>query len=185
MLEPCPPCRPVEEPLQTVMQKYTDTLSATPWQTNLTTSLLHDIPTFYGWDTTELEDWLSDIEMAADILRESHAHLAEAKPHGLTCTIVHEALQTGKCWDKIRDILCWKLYNGNIQTYTSCFIKIQQRYRNFLAAYVHCFKTEAKSCDFNSHITTIHIFVKGLWDTHGMMAKIYKRIPRPYQRSSN
>ena len=53
---------------------------------NLTMCLLQDIPTFDGWDTMKLEDWLSDIEMAADILKESHAHLAEAKSCGLTHT---------------------------------------------------------------------------------------------------
>ena len=52
------------------MQKYAETLCATKWQTNLTMSLLQDIPTFHGWDTTKPEDWFSDIEMAADILKE-------------------------------------------------------------------------------------------------------------------
>ena len=58
---------------------------------NLTTSLLQDILTFDGWDTTKLEGRLSDIEMAAVILKVSHACLAEAKSHGLTCTLVCEA----------------------------------------------------------------------------------------------
>ena len=43
--------------------------------TNLTTSLLQDIPTFDWKDTTTLEDWLNDIETAADILKESCASL--------------------------------------------------------------------------------------------------------------
>ena len=60
-----------------------------PW------SLLPDIPTFDGWDTTKLEDWLSDIETAVYILKESCACLAEAKSCGLTCTLVYEALQAG------------------------------------------------------------------------------------------
>ena len=37
------------------MQKYTDIICATQQQTNLSTSLLQDIPTFDGLDTTELE----------------------------------------------------------------------------------------------------------------------------------
>ena len=49
------------------MQEYTDTLCATQWQTNLTTSLLQDITTFDGEDTSKLEDWLSNIETAAGI----------------------------------------------------------------------------------------------------------------------
>ena len=76
---------------------------------NLTTSLLQDIPTFDGWDTTKLEDSLSDIESAADILKESHACLAKAKSYSLTHTLVCEELQAGKCWDNIQDILHLKL----------------------------------------------------------------------------
>ena len=45
---------------------------------NLTTSLFQDIYTFDGWDTTKLEDWLSDTETEVDILNENHACLAEA-----------------------------------------------------------------------------------------------------------
>ena len=92
----------------------------------------------------KLEDWLSDIEMAADVLKESHACLAEAKSHGLTCTLVCEAFQAGKCWDDIRHILYLKLCNVNIHTYTLHFIQIQQRVSETVAAYVHCFKTEAE-----------------------------------------
>ena len=61
--------------------------------------LLQDIPTFGGWDTIKLEDWLSDIETAVDISYESHAHLAEAKSFSLTCTLVHKALQAVMIWD--------------------------------------------------------------------------------------
>ena len=86
------------------MQKYTNILCATHQQTNLTTSLLPDIPTCDGWNTTKLEDWLSDIEMADNILKENQAHVAKAKYHGLTCTLIHEALQAEKCWDDIKDV---------------------------------------------------------------------------------
>ena len=58
----------------------------------LTTSLLLDIHTFDCQDTTKLEDWLSDIETAVDILKESHACLAEAKSCELTHTLVLKAL---------------------------------------------------------------------------------------------
>ena len=74
MLQPCPTSRPMEEPLHTAMQKYTDTLCTTQWQKILTISLLQDIQTFDGQGTTKLEDWLSNIKMAADILwRVEHA----------------------------------------------------------------------------------------------------------------
>ena len=45
-LQPYPTSRPMEEPLHTAMQKYTDTLCTTQQQMNLTTSLLQDIPIF-------------------------------------------------------------------------------------------------------------------------------------------
>ena len=88
----------MDELIHTVMQQSMDTLGATQRQTNLTTSLLQDIHTFDGWDTTKLEDWLSDIERVVDILKESHACLAEEKSHGLTHTLVCETLQAGKSW---------------------------------------------------------------------------------------
>ena len=81
-----------------VMQQYTDTPCGTQWQTNVITSLLQDVPTIDGWDTTKLEDWLSDIETAVDILKESHACLDKAKLCGLTHTPVCKALQADKNW---------------------------------------------------------------------------------------
>ena len=67
-----------------------------------------------------------DIETTADIFTESCTHLAEAKSCGLTHTLIHQATQTGKCWDEIRGIIRLKLCNANIHTYTSCFMEIQQ-----------------------------------------------------------
>ena len=71
--------------------------------------MLQDIPTFDRQDSSKVEDWFMDIETAADILTESHTHLAEAKSPGLTCTLICKATQTGKCWDEIKGILRWKL----------------------------------------------------------------------------
>ena len=159
------------------MQKYTDTLRITQQQINLTTSLLQVIPTFDGWDTTQLEYWLNDIKIAADKLKESHACLAKTKLHSVIHTLINEALQAMKCSDDIRDILHLKLCNTNIHNYMLCFMEIQQRNNETLAAYVHCFKTEAKRCDFNTDTTTIHIFVKGLQDAHNIAAKIYEKDP--------
>ena len=56
-----------------------------------------DILIFDSQDSSKLEDWLMDIETATDILTESCMHLAEAKSHGLTCMLIHEATQTEKC----------------------------------------------------------------------------------------
>ena len=114
-----------------------------------------------------------------DILKESHAHLAEAKsdsPNQHPCS--SKALHTGKSWDDIWDILHLKLCNVNIHTYTSCFMEMQQRDSETLAAYAPCFKMGAKRCGFNSGTTAIHIFVKGLWDAHNIAAKVYEKEPQ-------
>ena len=56
-----------------------DTLYATQRKSNLTTTMLKDIPTFDRQDSLKLEDKFMDIETAADILTESHTCVAEAK----------------------------------------------------------------------------------------------------------
>ena len=90
LLQPCSTYKPADKPIHTVMQQYTDTLCTIQWQPNLNTCLLQDSPTFDGWDSTKLEEWPSDIKTVEDILKECHACLAEAKSHGLTCTIFHK-----------------------------------------------------------------------------------------------
>ena len=45
-----------EEPVHKTMQAYTDTLCATERESNLTTNMLQDIPTFDGQDSSKLED---------------------------------------------------------------------------------------------------------------------------------
>ena len=84
---------------------YTKALSSAQKQTNLTNSLLQDISVFNGHDATQLEDWLVDIETAADLTTESQTKLAQAKSKGLTHTLLTEAITSGKSWDDIKDIL--------------------------------------------------------------------------------
>ena len=48
-------------------------------------------PTFDGLHTTKLEDWLSDIKMAADNLEESQAHLAKFKWCSLAWTFMRHS----------------------------------------------------------------------------------------------
>ena len=72
-LHPCPTQRPVNEPLHAALQQYIDTLCAMQWQTCLTMSLLQDITTFDGQDTSKLEDWLSNIETTNILGRAMHA----------------------------------------------------------------------------------------------------------------
>ena len=83
-------------------------------QTNLTTSLLQDIPVFNGHDTTHLEDWLVDIETAADLTAECRTKLAQAKSKGLTHTLITEAIMSGHSWDDIKDLLWLKICNSDI-----------------------------------------------------------------------
>ena len=64
------------------MCQYTNTLYTTQKQTNLTNSLWQDITVFVDYDSTKLEDWLMDIETAADLTSESQAKLAKAKSRG-------------------------------------------------------------------------------------------------------
>ena len=141
------------------IQAYTDTLHAMQRESNLTMTMLQDIPTFDGQDSSKLDDWLMDIEIATDILTESHTSLAEAKSHGLTLIFICKATQ---CWDNIKGILRLKLCNANIHTYTLCFMEIQQKGNENLAAYIHCFKTPAKQCTFDNDTVVVHILVKGL-----------------------
>ena len=47
-----------------VLNKYTDTLCNAQKKTSLESSLLQDIPTLNGNDSSQLEDWLTDIETA-------------------------------------------------------------------------------------------------------------------------
>ena len=161
MLIPVP--QPSKELIHKTIHTYKDTLHTTQGESKLTATILQDIPTFDRKDSSKLDDWFIDIETAADILTESHTCLSEAKSHYLTCTLICEATQTGKCWDEIRGILRLKLCNVNIQTYTSYFMEIQQKNNETLAAYIHHFKTEAKWCTFDIDTVKIHIFVKGLW----------------------
>ena len=154
--------------------RHTQTLCATQRESNLTTTILQDIPTFDGQDSSKLEDWFMDIETVAN---KSHTYLAKAKSHNLTHTLISEATQTGKCCVEIKGTLKLKLYNANIHTYTSRFMEIQQRDNETLAAYINHFKTAARWCAFDNDTVAIHIFVKGLRDAPTIPSKIYGKDP--------
>ena len=146
-------------------------------QTNFATSLIQNIPIFTGHDPTLLEDWLMDIKTVVDLTLESRTKLTQAKLKGLTCTLITDAITSGKSWDGIKDLLQLKICNSNIHTSISCFKEIQQRKKESLAAYIHHFKREAKRCNFTNNATTIGIFVKGLKNAHNLAAHIYKKGP--------
>ena len=106
-----------------------------PKQKCFANTLIQDISIFNGNDSTQLDDWLVDIETAADLSAESRTKLAQAKSKGLTHTLITEALNLGKCWDDVKDILCLKLCNSDIYTFVSCFMEIQQKEKESLATY--------------------------------------------------
>ena len=141
------------------MQAYTDTLSVAQGESNLTMTMLQDIPTFNGQDSSKLEDWFMDIETTADILTDSHPHLAEAKSCALTHMLIFEATQTRKCWDEIKGILRLKLCNANIYTYTSHFMEIQQKDNELLLSLFTTSKQQLSNVLLT--MTAICIFVKG------------------------
>ena len=99
--------------------------------------MLQDIPVFNEHDTTHLEDWLVDIEAAADLTAESRTKLAQAKLKGLTCTLITEAIMSGNSWENIKDLLQLKIYISDIHTSISHFMEIQQKEKESLPAYIN------------------------------------------------
>ena len=67
---------------------------------NLTNSTLQDITVFNEYDLTKLEEWLMDIETAADLTNESQGKLAKAKSRGLNHTLVMEVISSEKSLGK-------------------------------------------------------------------------------------
>ena len=104
--------------------------------------------------------------------------MAQAKSKGLTCTLISEAQDLDKSWEEIKDLLCLKIFNLDIHTLVSHFMEIQQKEKGSLAAYIHRFKRETKTCNFTKNGATIHIFVKGLKNAHTLAACVYKNGPQ-------
>ena len=140
--------------------------------------MLQDIPTLNGQDSSQLEDWLTDIKTASELTGESRTKIAQAKSKGLVRTLISEALTTQKNWEEIKDSLQIKISNVDIHTSISCFMDIQQTDRESLATYVHRFKWEASRCKFNNDAATIRIFLKGLKNAHTIATKVYKKGPQ-------
>ena len=149
---------PPSEPIEEVLDKYTDTLCNAQKKTSLESSLLQDIPTLNRQDSSQLEDWLADIDTASELMGESRTKLAQAKSKGLERTLISEFLTLQKTWEEIKDSLCLKISNSDIHTSISHFMDIQQTEKESLAAYVHQFKQEANRCKFDNDTPTIRIF---------------------------
>ena len=153
----CPPMP--AEPIGEVQNKYTNTLCNAQKKTSLESSLLQDIRILNGNDSSQLEDWLTDIETASDLMGKSRTKLAQAKSKGLIRTLISEALTSNKTWEDIsRFSPCLKICNLDIHTSISHFMEIQQKEKESLAAYIHHFKREASRCIFNNDAATIRLF---------------------------
>ena len=140
--------------------------------------LLQDITIFSGNNSSHLKDWLIDIKNAADLTGKIRTKLAQAKSKGLICTLIPEALSLDKSWDEIKDLLHLKICNSDIQTSVNCFMEIQQKEKESLAAYICRFKREANRCNLNNNAAMIWIFIKGLKNTHTLAACIYEKGPK-------
>ena len=57
-------------------------------------------------------------------------------------------------------------------------MEIQQKEMESLAAYIHCFKREAKRCNFTNSTTTLRIFVKGLRNAQMLATQVYEKDPQ-------
>ena len=93
---------PSDDPIENVLDKYTETLCTTQKKTSLESSFLQDIPTLNGQDSSQFEDWLTDIETASELTGESRTKIAQAKSKGLVRTLISEALTTQKNWEEIK-----------------------------------------------------------------------------------
>ena len=131
-------------------------------RTTFASTLLQDITIFSSNDSSQLEDWLIDIEITANLTSESRTKLAQAKSEGLTHILISEALNLDKSWDEMKDLLHLKICNLDIHTSISHFMEIQQNDKESLAAYIHRFKREAIRYNFNTNAAIIQIFIKGL-----------------------
>ena len=68
-----------DDPIENMLDKDTQTLCTAQKKTSLESSLLQDIPKLNGQDSSQLADWLMDIETASELTGESRTKLAQAK----------------------------------------------------------------------------------------------------------
>ena len=170
--------RQQRSPIENVLDWYTETLCTAQKKTSLENTLLQDIPILNGQDSSQLEDWLTDIESAAELTSKIRTKLAQAKSCGLVRTLISEALIAQRSWDEIKDSLHLKILNADIHTLISQFMDIQQTDKESLATYVHRFKREANRCKFDNDAATIRIFLKGLKNMHIIATKVYEKGPQ-------
>ena len=96
------------EPLDEVLQQYTEMLCTAQKRNTFMNTLLQDITIFNSSNSSQLEDWLIDVETTSDLTSESRTKLAQANSKGLTCTLISEAQDSDKSWEEIKDLLYLK-----------------------------------------------------------------------------
>ena len=127
----------LQEHLDEVLQQYTDSLCTAQKKTSFVNTFLQDIMIFNGNDSSQLEDWFIDIENALNLTGKCTTKLAQAKSKGLIHTLISEVLGSNKTWHEITDSLHLKICNLGIHTTVICFLEIQQKEKESLAAYIH------------------------------------------------
>ena len=85
-----------DTPIENVLDRYTKTLCIAQKKTSLESSLLQYIHILNGQDSSQLEDWLTDIETASELTGQRRTKLAQAKSRGLLRTLISEALTAQK-----------------------------------------------------------------------------------------
>ena len=125
------------EPIEEVLHQYTSTFCNAQKVMSFVNSSLQYITILNRNDSSQLEDWLTDIETASDLTDKSRTKLSQAKSKGLIKTLISEALTSNKTWDEIKDSLHLKICNLDIHTSVSHFMEIQQKGKESLAAYIH------------------------------------------------
>ena len=95
---------PSSDPIEEVLDKYTKTVCTVQKKTFLESSLLQDIPTLNGQDSSQLEDWFTDNETASELTGESRTKIAQAKSEGLVRTLILEALTAQRLGRKLRTL---------------------------------------------------------------------------------
>ena len=90
------------EPLDDILQQCTKTLCSAQKKTIFANTLLQDITIFNGINSSQLEDWLIDVETAVDLTCRNRTKLAQAKSKGLTHSLITEALNLDKGGKKSR-----------------------------------------------------------------------------------
>ena len=141
-------------------------------------SLLQDITILNGNDSSQLENWLTDIETISGLMGKSRTKLAQAKSKGLVRPLISEALTSNKTWEEIKDSLHLNICNLDTHTSVSHFMEIQQKEKEYLAAYIHCFKRKVSRCKFDNDAATIRVFIKGLRSAHTLATRVYEKGPQ-------